>query len=64
VVYAAGNTGEEGDFSIATPGVAKNGLTVGSSHNHARSFMEQGRSSGVTFGNASGSPKNMRVSVN
>ena len=49
VVFAAGNTGEEGSFTLATPGVAKNGLTVGSSHNHPLGCMEQGKGSGIAF---------------
>lgn len=57
VVYAAGNRGDKtGFFSIATPGVAKNALTVGSCHNHPRSFVELGQDSGIEVHTAGGGP--------
>ena len=48
VVYAAGNYGsDEGYFSLTTPGVSKNALTVGSSKNSRESFIELGYGLGL-----------------
>lgn len=49
VVFAAGNSGERGMFTITIPGIAKNALTVGSSHNHPSSFKELGHQYGVAI---------------
>lgn len=46
-VFAAGNYGEKGSFTISAPGVAKNCLTVGASKSSALSFYDLGQEAGL-----------------
>lgn len=50
-VFAAGNYGNDrtGEMTIASPGVAKNILTVGSSKSQAGVFFELGQGAGLTI---------------
>jgi len=46
-IFAAGNYGENGFFSVSTPGVSKNVLTVGACKSASESFAEQGSAIGI-----------------
>jgi len=46
-VFAAGNYGEKGFFSVSSPGVAKNVLSVGATKSSSTAFYQQGQESGI-----------------
>eukprot|EP00456_Euglypha_rotunda_P013345 TRINITY_DN13980_c0_g1_i3.p1 TRINITY_DN13980_c0_g1~~TRINITY_DN13980_c0_g1_i3.p1 ORF type:complete len:184 (+),score=45.46 TRINITY_DN13980_c0_g1_i3:214-765(+) len=47
ILFAAGNYGDNGFHTVASPGIAKNCISVGSSLNAADSFISLGQSSGI-----------------
>jgi hypothetical protein len=49
VIFSAGNFGRNGDYSLATPGHAKNSLTVGAVTNSPKSFVDSGKNVGLRF---------------
>ncbi len=47
IIFSGGNFGKNGDYSLATPGHAKNSLTVGAVTNSPLSFIDSGKNVGL-----------------